>query len=221
MEGLINKIINADCMDVLKQLPDKCIDLVLTDPPYGINCDGGGYGGVSPKKLQKKEWDDGIPKKHIFDEIFRVSKNQIIFGGNYFTDYLKPTKAWIFWDKIGGYKLKNNFSEGELIWTSFKSVTKKLTFVQQGFINDDKSENKYRFHPTQKPLKLFEMILRDYTKENDLILDCFSGSGTTAIACHNLQRRFICIEKDLDYWAESCKRLKSAQRERRLFRPYK
>ena len=168
MEKYINKIINADCMDILKQLPDKSIDLVLTDPPYGINCDGGDYGlGVSPKKLQKKEWDNSIPQKHIFDEIFRVSKNQIIFGGNYFTDYLKPTKAWIFWDKIGGYKLKNNFSEGELIWTSFKSVTKKLTFVQQGFINDDKSENKYRFHPTQKPLKLFEMILNDYSKENE------------------------------------------------------
>lgn len=218
MNKYINKIINADCIDILKQLPDKCVDLVLTDPPYGINCDGGDYGlGVSPKKLQKKEWDNGIPQKHIFDEIFRVSRNQIIFGGNYFTEYLKPTKAWIFWDKIGGYKLQNNFSEGELIWTSLKSVTKKITFIQQGFINDDKQENKYRFHPTQKPLKLFEWILRDYSKENDLILDCFSGSGTTAVACHNLNRRFICIEKDEDYYKASVERLENAKAQLKLF----
>ena len=217
MEKYINQIIHADCMDILKQLPDKCIDLVLTDPPYGINCDGGGYGlGVKPKKLNKKDWDNGIPTKEIFDEIFRVSKNQIIFGGNYFTENLKPTKAWVFWDKIGGYKLQNNFSEGELIWTSFDKVTRKITFVQQGFINDDKEENKFRFHPTQKPLKLFEMILRDYSNENDLILDCFSGSGTTAVACHNLKRRFICIEKDYDYWKASVERLKIVQSQQRL-----
>ena len=218
IESITNQIINADCMDILNQLPDKCIDLVLTDPPYGINCDGGGYGlGVKPKNIDKKQWDNGIPQKEIFGEIFRVSKNQVIFGGNYFTEYLKPTKGWIFWDKIGGYKLKNNFSEGELIWTSFKNVTKKLTFVQQGFINDDKEENKFRFHPTQKPLKLFEMILRDYSNENDLILDCFSGSGTTAVACHNLKRRFICIEKDKDYFDASVERLQNAQAQMKLF----
>ena len=179
---------------------------------------GGGYGlGVKPKELDKKDWDADKPTKDVFNEIFRISKNQIIFGGNYFTEFLRPTKAWIFWDKIGGYKLENNFSEGELIWTSFKDVTKKYTFVQQGFINDDKEENKFRFHPTQKPLKLFEMILRDYSSENDLILDCFSGSGTTAVACHNLNRRFICIEKDEDYYKASIERLKNAQAQLKLF----
>ena len=218
IKDLENKIINDDCLNILKQLPDKCIDLVLTDPPYGINCDGGDYGlGVSPKKLQKKEWDNGIPQKHIFDEIFRVSKNQIIFRGNYFTDYLKPTKAWICWDKIGSYKLKNNFSECELVWTSFKKVTKKYTYIQQGFICSDLNENLTRFHPTQKPLKLFEMILNDYSNPNDLILDCFSGSGTTAVACHNLNRRFICIEKDYDYWKASVERLENAKSQLNLF----
>ncbi len=213
-----NKIINADCMDILKQLPDKCIDLVLTDPPYGINCDGGGYGfGVKPKILDKKNWDTEIPSRKIFDEIFRVSKNQIIFGGNYFTQYLQPTKAWIFWDKIGSYKLKNNFSEGELIWTSFSKVTKKITFVQQGFINDNKEENKNRFHPTQKPVGLFEMILQDYSNENDLVLDCFSGSGTTAIACSELKRNFICIEKDKQYYEASVRRLEDYNKQLKLF----
>ena len=215
---LEGKIINADCMDILKQLPDKSIDLVLTDPPYGLSCDGGGYGfGVKPKKLAKKNWDNKTPTKDIFSEIFRISKNQVIFGGNYFTDLLKPTKSWIFWDKIGDYKLKNTFSEGELIWTSFKEVTRKMTFVQQGFINDDKQENKFRFHPTQKPIPLFEMILNKYSNENDLVLDCFSGSGTTAIACHRLKRRFICIEKDPEYWAKSCERLKAEQAQLQLF----
>lgn len=202
----------------MKQLPDKCIDLVLIDPPYGINCDGGTYGlGVKPKKMTKKSWDTGIPTEEYWNEIFRISKNQIIFGGNYFTQFLPPTKAWIVWDKIGDYKLENNFSQCELVWTSFKSVTKKYTFVQQGFINDDKKENKFREHPTQKPLKLFEQILSDYSKEGELILDCFSGSGTTAIACHNLKRNFICIEKDYDYWKASVERLENAQAQCKLF----
>jgi len=219
IEDLEGKIINADCMDILKQLPDKCIDLVLTDPPYGIGCDGGDYGlGVKPKKLQKKGWDKDVPNDLLFEQIFRVSKNQIIFGGNYFTNILRPTKSWIFWDKIGDYKLKNTFSEGELIWTSFKKQTKKIVFVQQGFINDDKQENKYRFHPTQKPVALFERILNDYCdNDSGVVLDPFSGSGTTAIACHRLKRRFICIEKDPEYWAKSVERLKAEQAQLQLF----
>lgn len=213
-----NKIINMDCIDFLKNCPDNYFDLCCCDPPYGISCDGGSYGlGVKPKEIKKKGWDNKIPDKVYFDEMFRVSKEQIIFGGNYFTEYLKPTKAWIVWDKIGSLQLQNNFSQCELIWTSLKSVTKKITFIQQGFINDDKAENKFRFHPTQKPLKLFEMILRDYSNENDLVLDCFSGSGTTAVACHNLKRRFICIERDTDYYNASVERLKIAQSQLKLF----
>lgn len=219
LEQYLNKIINADCLEIMKQLPDKCIDLVLTDPPYGISCDGGTYGlGVAPKKITKKNWDKEIPQKEIFDEIFRVSKNQIIFGGNYFTEYLPPIKGWLVWDKIGNLKLQNNFSQCELIWTSFKNVTKKITFIQQGFINSDKAENKFRFHPTQKPLQLFKMILRDYAQNvGGVILDCFSGSGTTAVACHEMNLNFICIEKDFDYWKASCERLKDAQAQLKLF----
>ena len=221
IETLKNKITLGDSLEILKQLPDKCIDLILTDPPYGISCDGGSYGlGVKPKEITKKNWDDKIPEKIYFDEMFRVSKNQIIFGGNYFTEYLKPTKAWIVWDKIGNLKLENNFSQCELIWTSFRAVTKKLTFIQQGFINDDKNENKNRFHPTQKPLKLFEMILRDYKQScggGVLIADFFSGSGTTAVACHNLGLDFIAVEKDEEYYNKSVRRLQEEQTQQKLF----
>ena len=213
-----NKIIHADCLEVLKELQDKCIDFIVTDPPYGIKCAGGGYGlGVSVKELPKKEWDNGIPDKIYFDEMFRVSKNQIIFGGNYFTNYLYPTKAWIIWDKIGGYSLKNNFSECELIWTSLKNVTKKLTFIQQGFINSDKDENKFRFHPTQKPLKLVEQLIAEFCGGGGLIADFYSGSGTTAVACHNLGLDFIAVEKDAEYYKASVERLEDARAQLRLF----
>ena len=216
IDQLQNRIICADCLDILKQLPDKCVDLLLTDPPYGIKADKGSSGyGVQDGRKYTGDWDSKIPEKIIFDEMLRVAKNAIIFGGNYFTEYLKPTKSWIVWDKVGENKFKNPFSDAELVWTSLSFATRKITCIQQGFINEDKSQP--RIHPTQKPLKLFETILSDYSKENDLILDCFSGSGTTAVACHNLHRRFICIERDKEYYRASCERLEQAQRQQTLF----
>ena len=217
MEQYINKIINADCMDILKQLPDKCIDLVLTDPPYGINiAKNGKVGGkkcCAATDYGAKSWDNKIPDKEIFEQIKRVSKNQIIFGGNYFTDYLHNSSCWLVWDKQN----TGNFADCELAWTNFKSAVRKYRWTWNGMLQEDMKNKDRRIHPTQKPLKLFEMILRDYSNENDLILDCFSGSGTTAVACHNLKRRFICIEKDYDYWKASCERLENAQAQMKLF----
>lgn len=214
----MDTIINADCMDVLKQLPDKCVDLVLTDPPYGIgNKFTSEYGlQVQKSKRGSFDWNDKIPDKEVFDEIIRVSKNQIIFGGNYYTEYLKPTKAWLVWDKIGQYDLKNPFSDCELAWTSFKNPVRKYTFVNMGFISG-KDEKGKRIHPTQKPLQLFQAILEDFSKPGDIVLDCFSGSGTTAVACHNLGRHFICVEKDPDHRAASVKRLEEARRQMTIF----
>ena len=217
MEQYINKIIHADCMDILKQLPDKCIDLVLTDPPYGIGKakekNKGSSNLCRATEYELKEWDNEIPKKEIFDEIFRVSKNQIIFGGNYFISFLYNSPCWLVWDKNN----TGDFADCELAWTSFKSAVRKYKWTWNGMLQEDMKNKDIRIHPTQKPLKLFEMILRDYSNENDLILDCFSGSGTTAIACHNLKRRFICIEKDYDYWKASVERLENAQAQLRLF----
>lgn len=218
IENIINRIINADCLDILRRLPDKCVDLLLTDPPYGIKADKGAKGFGISKDLARKysgDWDSQTPEQIIFDEMLRVSKKAIIFGGNYFTDKLPVSKCWIVWDKVGENKFDNPFADVELAWTNDSKVCKKITCIQQGFINEDKSQP--RIHPTQKPLKLFETILSDYSNENDLILDCFSGSGTTAVACHNLHRRFICIEKDPEYCRASCERLEQAQRQQTLF----
>lgn len=210
MENLINKIIHADCLDILKQLPDKSVDLVLTDPPYGKEINGvkiertGGSWSNNTLCKKIKDWDER-PSQEIFGEIFRVSKNQIIWGGNYFC--LPPTRCFNVWKKLTiGEKF--SMAMAEFAWTSFNTNAKLWEFAPQ-----DPS----RFHPTQKPVKLIEKQLIEYTKENDLILDCFSGSGTTAIACHNLKRRFICIEKDFDYFKASVERLEQHQRQLSLF----
>jgi site-specific DNA-methyltransferase (adenine-specific) len=213
IKELENKIINADCMDILKQLPDKCIDLVLTDPPYGIGESKGKNKSrvklAIAKDYGNKDWDSKIPQKEVFDEIIRISKHAIIFGGNYFVEYLKNSPCWIVWDKLN----TGNFADCELAWTSFKSAVRKYEFLWNGMIQQNMKNKEVRIHPTQKPADLFGMILRDYSKEGDLILDCFSGSGTTAIACHRLKRRFICIERDKDYWQASVKRLEDEQRQ--------
>ena len=214
----VNKIYNADCMDILKQLPDNYFDLCLCDPPYGIGEAAGKNKSRGNKAIAKdygnKDWDNSIPEKEIFNEILRVSKHQIIFGGNYFVEYLHNSPCWLVWDKNNG---ANDFADCELAWTNFKSAVRKYLWTWNGMLQHDMKNKDVRIHPTQKPLKLFEMILNDYSNENDLVLDCFSGSGTTAIACHNLKRRFICIEKDYDYWKASVERLKEHQSQLRLF----
>lgn len=213
MEQYINKIINADCLDILKQLPDKCVDLVLTDPPYGINIVQQILKKDPFKKhgyntWENKDWDRFIVNKEYFNEIIRVSKNQIIWGGNYFANLLPKSQCWFVWNKM-----QRNFSlaDGELAWTSFDKAVRIFDYSRGQALQDGK------IHPTQKPLKLIEWCLLKGSKENDLVLDCFSGSGTTAVACHNLKRRFICIEKDPDYWRSSCERLEQAQRQQMLF----
>ena len=213
IDQLQNRIICADCLDILRQLPDKCVDLLLTDPPYGIDIIGQRikkdpdqrYGYT---KFKHKTWDEARPTLEIFREMLRVSKNQIIWGGNYFADLLPASQGWFVWNKM-----QRNFSlaDGELAWTSFDKALRIFDY-SRGQANQDEN-----IHPTQKPLKLIESCLARGGVENDLVLDCFSGSGTTAVACHNLHRRFICIEKDPEYYRASCERLEQAQRQQTLF----
>ena len=214
IKELEGKIINADCMDILKQLPDKSIDLVLTDPPYGIGIDGQKLSiSKNPKHNRKqhdfKNWDDNIPKKEVFDEICRVGKKIIIWGGNYFNEFLEQGhKGWIVWDK-GQDGL--TMSDCEIAYTNLDCPTRIFRINRVELLKDK------TIHPTQKPLRLFLRCVADYGNENDLILAPFSGSGTTAIACHRLKRRFICIERDYEYWAKSCERLKAEQAQLQLF----
>ena len=217
LENKKNTILNMDCLDFMREVPDNYFDLCCCDPPYGIGISGSVGGGShrgKVKECKKCDWDNEIPKKEYFDEIFRISKNQIIFGGNYFIEYLKNTRCMITWYKREGLP-DRTFADSELAWTSFDKNSQVYSIRHDGFIRDSKEPKEA--HPTQKPLKLFQNILSDYSKEGDLILDCFSGSGTTAIACHNLKRNFICIEKDYDYWKASVERLENAQAQQKLF----
>ena len=210
----LNKIYNADCLDFMKKCPDNYFDLCCCDPPYGIGIDGQKQQFCkNPKhnrKLHtKKAWDNQIPSKEYFEQIFRISKNQIICGANYFNEYLEQGhKGWIIWDK-GQHGL--TMSDCEIIYTSFDCPTRVIVMNRCELIKD------FTEHPTQKPLKLIKQILEKHSEEGQLILDCFSGSGTTAIACHNLNRNFICIEKDYDYWKASVERLENAQAQQKLF----
>lgn len=218
-----NKIYNANCLDILKECPDRYFDLVLTDPPYGINIEKMSFtksikGGVCKRNDYSNCFQDNRLSKKYFDEIFRISKNQIIFGGNYYTEYLQSTSSWLVWNKKGeDGKYSNDFADGELAWTSFGKPLKIYHYLWSGMIQQDMKNKDIRIHPTQKPLRLFEKILMDFSKEGDLILDPFSGSGTTAVACHELKRRFICIEKDKDYYEASKERLWNVQRQMKLF----
>ena len=189
---------NSD--DIAKLIDENKIDIVVTDPPYGINADVGVGGFGSSRKTAKKyndDWDNFSPDKKTFEMIISLAKHSIIFGANYFSDKLPLGKHWIVWDKVGDIKFKNPFSDCELAWTNFEKIfIKKYTVIQQGFINEDKEK---RVHPTQKSVKLICYIIKDYTSENEAVIDLFGGSGTTLIACEQMNRRCFMMELDPKY----------------------
>lgn len=209
MQEYLNKITHADCMEVLKNLPDKSIELVLTDPPFGRKIvKNGKIGGdriATVKDYGSETWDDKSPDKIYFDEIFRVSKNQIIFGANYFIEKInKNSPCWLIWDKDNS----GDFADAELAWTSFSTPVRIYRWRWNGMLQQDMKNKEKRIHPTQKPVRLFEKIISDYYKKdsNGIVADFYSGSGTTAIACYNLGIPFICVEKKKQYFDDSIKR---------------
>ena len=207
-EYKLNEIYNEDSYEAIKKIPDKSVDLILTDPPYGINADKGVGGfGNSPKTAKKYigNWDNQTPTEELFKELLRVGKKVIIFGGNYFTNKIPVNGHWIVWDKVGETKFNNPFSDCELAWTNIeKKIVKKYLNKQQGFINDGDERN----HPTQKPLRLFTEIIKDYSNENDIVADFFLGSGTTCVAAKELGRQYIGFEIDKEFCDISKNRLK-------------
>ena len=202
------KLYNGDCLKYLKTLKDNEIDVLITDPPYGKKADKGTNGfGCSKNRRYNDNWDSKIPSEEIFNEMLRVSKKVIIFGANYFAHMLPPSKCWIFWDKKGDIAFKNPFADGELIYTNFTKPVKRIVFKQQGLITDSKDK---RVHPTQKPSELMQILIENYTNKNDIILDCFMGSGSTGVACMNTNRKFIGIELDNNYFDIASKRIEEA-----------
>ena len=217
------KITNEDNMELMARYEDNHFDLAIVDPPYGICFDGhdqiigkkGNDKGFSSKKLYNiKEWDKDRPTIEYFAELKRVSKNQIIWGGNYFADLLQPTKGWIYWDKKpNGENL--TFSDGELAWTSFNKPLKAFSYGWIGFGMLNSGERK--IHPTQKPVKIYEWILTNYAKEGDKILDTHLGSGSIAIACHNRKFDLTACELDKEYFDAAMKRIQQHKRQLQIF----
>lgn len=195
MEKYINKIIQADCLEVLRELPDKSIDLVLTDPPYGIKISSNPF----RQKFTKKDWDNFTPTKEYFDEIMRVSKNQIIWGGNYFSKFLPPSRCFYVWDKVQSEKFSSAMVE--MAWVSKQAPAKMFKQRVTSF---------KKYHPTTKPENLMELCL-SFFPDAKTILDPFAGSGTTGVACKNTGRNYILIEKEPEYIEIIKKRLESVQ----------
>lgn len=203
LNNLQSAYFNCDCVEGMKQFPNKYFDLAIVDPPYGINIQKSGRLG---RYNTKNVWDSEIPSDDYFNELFRVSKNQIIWGGNYFP--LKPTKCFLIWDKKQPENI--SFASCEFAWTSFDSVAK--TFYYSPMNDTDK-----RIHTTQKPVALYEWLLSRYAKDGDIILDTHVGSASSLIACYNTNHKFVGFELDEHYYKLSKERLDREMSQMRLF----
>lgn len=207
-------IYNMDCMELMKKYPDKYFDLAIVDPPYGINRAGQKESFTKNKKhkrkyFENKKWDHETPNYKYFKELFRISKNQIIWGGNYFTKYLPSSMGWIFWDK--GQEL--SMSDGELAFTSFDKALRRILMNRVQLLKEGDT-----IHPTQKPVALYSWILEKYSKPEYKIIDTHLGSGSNAIANHYFKTsEFVASELDPDYYQASIKRIKKETAQLPLF----
>jgi len=210
------KLYNMDCMEYMANCKDNEFDLAIVDPPYGININV----SIGRRKGDKKSnyhkfagEDSETPKQEYFEELIRVSKNQIIWGGNYFmqtmaiSGFYINTPCWLLWDK--GFSEDVTFAQYEMAWTSFKSSAKKYNF--------NAAANRNRIHPTQKPVKLYEWLLMNYAKEGDKILDTHLGSGSIAIACDNLGFNLTACELDKEYFDAAVNRFNNHKAQLTMF----
>ena len=207
---------NMDCLKAMKEMQDNEFDLAIVDPPYGI--------GVTKNKrlnnISDKDWDNEIPKKEYFEELKRVSKNQIIWGGNYFIEHLSNTRCYLNWDKLNH---SDTYADCEMAWTSFDKNAKIFKYMwdgnRYGFIGAIKGVGKksIRMHPTQKPIALYEWLLMNYAKEGDKILDTHLGSGSIAIACHNLGYDLTACELDKEYYNAAIERIERHKQQLTMF----
>lgn len=203
---------NIDCMKLMAEYPDKYFDLAIVDPEYGINASAkSSYHANALTNYTPKKWDKKIPDECYFKELFRVSKNQIVWGGNYFTDYLPAVPKWIVWYKMQPEGIDQAMFE--LAWNSQNNIQAKV-YTQSAQSNCNKVANNkakaqqyIRIHPTQKPIKLYKWLLKNYAKEGDKILDTHLGSGSIAIACHDYKFDLVASEIDKEYYDATMKRV--------------
>jgi site-specific DNA-methyltransferase (adenine-specific) len=213
MNKHLSEVTNEDCMEGMARYPDKYFDLAIVDPPYGIGENG--QRNVTgdrptakwknPKSQHYVTFDDSeIPTAEYWEQLFSVSKNQIVFGGNYFTEYLPPSKGWIVWDKQAD--IKEHLSMCELAWSSFDRKCNKFEYLWAGFKKKHQVE---RIHPTQKPVALYKWLLQNYAKQGDKILDTHLGSGSSRIAAYEMGFDFTAFELDKEYFEAQEKRYKA------------
>lgn len=200
---------NIDNMDGMKEFPDKYFNLAIVDPPYGLNISNnmGRRKGDKKSEYKRIHWDKTPPKKEYFAELFRVSKNQIIWGANHFISLIPyDSSCWIIWDKL--FSPEVSFAAVEMAWTSFDKPAKKF------ICHPDKQ---CRIHPTQKPVALYEWILKNYASPGDKILDTHVGSASSLIACHNMGMQYIGFEIDAEYYRKANERLQAVLSQQRLY----
>ena len=216
-----NKITCEDNMELMARYEDNYFDLAIVDPPYGIG-ENGAKNCTRGKLAKAKDYkpffggDLDSPNIKYFLELKRVSRNQIIWGANHFIEKIKTPNSpcWIVWDKNNG---KSHFADCELAYTSFKTSVRKFEFTWNGMIQGDMKNKEQRIHPTQKPVKLYEWLLVNYAKKGDKILDTHLGSGSIAIACHNLGFDFTACEIDREYYDPAMERLRNHIKQYNIF----
>lgn len=211
--NLLSEVFNEDCMVGMARYPDKFFDLAIVDPPYGID-----FANEKERKptatrsaqfkFKCKDWDKATPPKEYFTELFRVSENQIIWGGNYFLDYLPKTNCVIIWDKLNPEGMR--FSDGEMAWGSFDTSLRICKILRTYRVE-------VQNHPTQKPVSLYKWLLQNYAKQGDKILDTHLGSGSSRIAAYDMGFDFYGWEIDKDYFDASCKRFDDFKMQTKLF----
>ena len=212
-------ITNEDNMQLMARYEDNHFDLAIVDPPYGIdiakNGSVGGGGVCKVTDYGAKEWDSKRPNVDYFIELKRVSKNQIIWGANHFIENIlnANSSCWIVWDKDN----TGNFADSELAYTSFDTAVRNFKWRWNGILQQNMKMKQKRIHPTEKPIQLYEWLLQKYAKENDKILDTHLGSGSIAIACHNLGFDLTACELDKDYYEAAMKRIQQHKQQTRMF----
>ena len=213
---------NEDCMAGMARYPDKHFDLAIVDPPYGIG-ESGKTNKTRSKLAVAKDYEsfhgDDLksPDVEYFQELMRVSKNQIIWGANHYISKIPYDRScWIVWDKENG---DNDFADCELAWTSFKSAVRRFKSRWAGMLQGNMKNKEHRIHPTQKPVALYKWLLKNYAKPGDKILDTHVGSASSLIACYDLGFDAVGFELDPDYYQASLERLQKHQRQIRFDLP--